>query len=89
MSAETKVDVDAVMGDMERIARLFAHNTDADPAAVHQARVAMAEFVEAAKGLERKLWEVASRYNDRSCDYDVCSETRRFHAALSRIGAVQ
>lgn len=82
MSApETKVDVLAVMerAEDEQLHRFEVAFADE----IRQARAAVAEMIEAAKGLERKLWEVASRHNDRSCDYDVCSETRRFRAALA------
>jgi hypothetical protein len=42
------------------------------------------ECLEAAKGLHRKLYEVAERHNDRSCDYDVCPEIRAYESAIAK-----
>lgn len=43
-------------------------------------------LVEALKGMRDKLYSVAERHNDRSCDYDVCKEVRDCDAALRAAG---
>ncbi len=43
------------------------------------------ECLEAANGLHRKLYELAERYNDRSCDYDVCPEVRTYDSAIAKV----
>jgi hypothetical protein len=43
-------------------------------------------LVEALKGMRNKLYSVAERHNDRSCDYDVCKEVRDCDAALKAAG---
>lgn len=45
-------------------------------------------LVEALKGMRDKLYSVAERHNDRSCDYDVCKEVRDCDAALRAAGVV-
>ena len=47
-----------------------------------------AALVEALKGMRDKLYSVAERHNDRSCDYDVCKEVRDCDAALRAAGVV-
>lgn len=43
------------------------------------------ELVEAIKSLERKLYEMADAYNDRSCDHDVCVAVRKGRAAVAKV----
>lgn len=50
---------------------------------VPQAIRTVEAVAEALKGMQRKLAEVASRHNDRTCDFDVCKEVRDTHAAIA------
>lgn len=42
------------------------------------------ELLEATKGLLKKLYEVAEKYGDRSCEFDVCEPVRLALKAIAK-----
>jgi hypothetical protein len=90
MSADSSKAVEPIDNKLARAGRLFFGPHDSDQIdgdiLLWEARETVAALVEALKGMRNKLYSVAERHNDRSCDYDVCKEVRDCDAALKAAG---
>ena len=68
--------------DGARIAYVFGAD-DKEQAANANLIEAAPLLLEALGGMINKLYAIAERHNDRSCDYDVCAEVRAARYAMT------